>query len=100
MTRRDRIESRIALAMLPVGATMTLVSVVAFIVVVLLALATIAHRPEAAAPLLIWCVAALGVAAFNTVKSIETMSAFDWRSIIPVGVSSVLITLAYPGWWL
>jgi hypothetical protein len=100
MTPRDRTESRIALAMLPVGATMTFVSVVAFVTIMILLVATLVQRPGAAMLMLGWCAAALGIAVFNTLKSIETMSAFDWRPMVPVGALSALITATYPGWWM
>jgi len=100
MNRKDRLEARLALAMLPAGALMTFVSVIAFIIIMLLIFATVVQRPHAATILLVWCAAALVTAGVNIVKSIETMSAFDWRALIPVVALSVVITAAYPGWWL
>ena len=93
-------ESRIALAMLPIGGALTIVSVVAAIVVSLLAVDTIVQRPAAAGWLLAWCVAALIVAAVNARRSIEVMSAFDWRPLGPVAILSAGIVAAYPGWWM
>ena len=97
---RSRIESRIALAMLPIGGAMTVISVVAFVAVLVLAFDTIVQRPRAAVLLLVWCASALVVAVANTVKSIETMSSFNWRAMIPVAALSLAIVATYPGWYM
>ena len=92
-------ESRVALAMLPAGAVMTLVSVVATAAVALLALDTLVRRPAEAVRLIAWCIAAGLVGLRNTVLSIETMSAFEWRPMAQVLALSALVAIAYPGWW-
>ncbi|TPG12987.1 hypothetical protein [Sphingomonas oligophenolica] len=99
-TNWSRVEARIALAMLPIGAVMTFVSVIAFITIVVLMFATLVQRPAAASLLLVWCAWALIVAGANLMKSIEGMSALDWRPMIPVSLLSVAIVVAYPGWWM
>lgn len=99
-TSWSRVEARFALAMLPVGAVMTLVSVIAFITIALFMFATLVQRPAAASLLLVWCAWALIVAGANLMKSIEGMSALDWRPMIPVALLSVVIIIAYPGWWM
>ena len=100
MDRRATIESRVALAMLPVGGTMTIVSVAAFVAVLVLAVDTMVQRPAAAGWLFAWCTAALIVAAVNLRRSIEVMSAFDWRPLVAIGLRSIALVAAYPGWWL
>lgn len=99
MNRRQRAESRLGLAMLPVGGTMTIVSVGGGVAVLILAFDTIVQRPAAAGWLLAWCVLALVVAAINLRQSIEAMSAFDWRPLVPVAMLSAMIVALYPGWW-
>lgn len=82
-----------------VGAVMTFVSVIAFLVVGVLVVDTLLRRP-AAAWLLTWCLAAFAVAIRNAVTSIETMNSRAWRPMAWVALASGLIVLAYPGWWL
>ncbi len=100
MTTRDRARARVALAMLTVGAAMALLSVIASIIILVLIFATLIQRPAAAALLLVWCAAALIVAGANAVKSIEVMSAIDWRALIPAALRSSAIVATYPGWWM
>lgn len=100
MNNKDRIEADVALFMLPVGAVLTFVSVIAFITISVFTFATIAQHVQARVILLTWCAAALIVAAINAKKSIEVMSAIDWHPVLPIAALSLAITLAYPGWWL
>ena len=100
MNRRDRLESNIALAMLPVGGTMLVVAVVAAIAVLILVFDTVVQRPLEAEWLFAWSAAALVVAAINARRAIEVMSAFDWRPLKLIGLLSIAIVVAYPGWWM
>ena len=100
MTGRQRWAARVALAMLPIGAIMALMSVFAAVVVALLVIDTMVHRPAATGWLLAWCLGAVIVAARNTVKSIETMSSMEWRPMAQVALLSGLIVIAYPEWWI
>lgn len=100
MDRRDRLESRLALAMLPVGAALTLAAVIGFLAAMLLALDTVMRHPAATVWLLAWCIAAGIVAVFNAIKAIETMSSFTWTPLMPVAIASLAIVAAYPGWWI
>lgn len=100
MDRYARFESRLALAMLPVGGALTLAAVGGFLAAGLLAIDTVMRRPAAMGWLLAWCVAAAVVAVFNAVKAIETMSSFSWTPLVPLAAASVAIVVAYPGWWL
>jgi len=47
-----------------------------------------------------WAWAALCVAGYNVVRSMELINAPDWRALGWVGVRSALVTLACPVWWL
>ncbi|MDQ2892747.1 MAG: hypothetical protein M3R64_06615 [Pseudomonadota bacterium] len=96
----SRVEAWVSRAMLPIGAVMAFVAVIAFITIVVFMFATLVQRPAAASLLLVWCAWALIVAGANLMKSIEGMSALDWRPMIPVALLSVAIVVAYPGWWM
>ena len=100
MARDRRWEVRLTRAMPTMGAVMTFVSVIAFLVVGVLVVDTLLRRPAAAVWLLTWCMAAFAVAVRNAMKSIETMNSRAWRSMARVALASGLIALAYPGWWL
>jgi hypothetical protein len=92
--------SRTALAMLPLGGAMMLVSAGAFVLIALLFVDTLLRHASAAGLLLAWCLAALVAAARNTLKSIEAMSVCACRPMVEVAILSALIIAAYPGWWL
>ena len=94
-----RREARLALAMLPVGVTVMIVSAVAFIAVVLLALAT-PFRGETWLPMLLWALVAAAVAARNIFAGIAITAAFDWRPLPLTLILSVLIVAAWPGFWV
>ena len=94
-----RREARVALAMLPVGAAITVASVVAFVALVLLALVA----PFRGGPWWwteLWALIAAAVAVRNTLAGIAIMAAFDWRPAPPTLLLSGLIVAAWPGWWL
>ena len=99
MTPAQRREARVALAMLPVGVVLMVASAVAFVAVVLLALAA----PFRGGPWLhyeVWAVVAALVAARNTLAAIAITAAFDWRPLPMALLFSGLIVAAWPGWWL
>lgn len=99
MTPAHRREARVALAMLPVGVLVMVVSALAFVAVVLLALA---------APFLggqwwwteAWALVAAAVALRNTLAGIEITAAFDWRPLPLVVLLGGAVVGAWPGWWL
>ncbi|WP_203308335.1 hypothetical protein [Sphingomonas beigongshangi] len=93
-------ESRVALAMLPLGALLSLASAGGFVAVVVLALDMAIRQPADARLWLLWCLPAAAAAAWNTRKAIEVMATFDWRVAVPVVLLSAAILAAYPGWWL
>lgn len=97
MTRRDRMEAGLALAMLPVGGTLTVVSALALVAVAALAAATVLGGGTAAT--LVWCAFSLWGAVWNLVRSIEIMSAFDWQPLPGVLLVSAAILATFPGWW-
>ena len=99
MNRSD-VESRIALAMLPLGAVMMLAAAIGVAGILALAADVAWHWPPHAGWWLGWSVAALAVAAIVMRKGIETMATFDWRvAVLPLTLS-VAIVAAWPGFWL
>lgn len=86
--------------MLPIGGAMMIASVVGAVAVMVLLFDTLVQRPAASWWLFGWCAAALVVAAYNLRRGIEVMSAFDWRPLVPIALTSVGIVALYPGWWL
>ncbi len=99
MRTRD-VESRIALAMLPLGALVTIASVAGFVAVLALAADVAWHRRAGGGWWLGWCTIALAVAVFALRKGIETMATFDWRVAVAPLTLSAAIVAAWPGWWL
>ncbi|MBI0474124.1 hypothetical protein D9601_01920 [Sphingomonas sp. MA1305] len=98
MAIRD-VESRVALAMLPVGTLLSLLSAIGGVAVVALAIDVIIRRPAGTGWWLAWCLVAAMIAAWNTRRSLETLASFEWRTALPVLVLSMAIVAAYPGWW-
>ncbi|MDB5694670.1 MAG: hypothetical protein JWN21_213 [Sphingomonas bacterium] len=99
MTPAHRREARFALAMLPVGVVLMVMSAVAFVAVLLLALAA----PFRGGPWLqieLWALVAAAVAARNTAAGIAITAALDWRPLPMALLLSGLIVAAWPGWWL
>ena len=94
LTRGQRRDARIALAMLPVGGLFLVVSTIAFVAVVACAVVALAMGGWPWS-LLIWCVFAALVAAWNARAGIEMMSAFDWR---PLPLALLLSAAAVTGW--
>ncbi len=99
MTARD-IESRIALAMLPLGAVLTLISAVALIGAIGLAGMLLWRWPADAGWWLTWTAAVAIAALYVLRKGIETMSTFDWRTAIAPLVVGAAVASACPCWWL
>lgn len=97
-TPHHRREARIALAMLPVGAVVTIVSALAFFAVAALALASPLYGGSWWWTL--WAIVAAAVALRNTLAGIAIMAAFDWRPVPLALLTSGLIVAAWPGWWL
>lgn len=97
MTARDW-ESRIALAMLPLGALLTLAGLFAAPALVGLLIAS-AWMPDASALDLLWCGVAGAVAAYVMRKGIETMSTFDWRVAVAPVAATLAVAVSWPGWW-
>jgi hypothetical protein len=93
------IESRIALAMLPLGAAMTLAAALGLLGAVALALSLLWRWPANVGWWLAWSAAAGAAAAYILRKGIETMSTFDWHvAVAPLAVAAA-IAAACPGWW-
>lgn len=99
MTARD-IESRIALAMLPLGAALTLVSAVGLIGAIGLAGMLLWRWPADAGWWLAWTAAVATAALYVLRRGIETMSTFDWRTAVAPLVVSAAVASACPCWWL
>ncbi|WP_375391967.1 hypothetical protein [uncultured Sphingomonas sp.] len=94
LTRGQRREARIALAMLPVGGLFLLVSAIAFVAVMAGAVVALAMGGWPWS-LLLWCIFAAVVAAWNARAGIEMMSAFDWR---PLPLALLLSAAVVTGW--
>lgn len=93
-----RREARVALAMLPVGVIVMVVSALAFVAVVLLAIAA-PFRGGAWLPTVAWALVAAAVAVRNLLAGIAITAAFDWRPLPLTLLLSGLILLAWPGFW-
>lgn len=100
MTARDRREGRIALAMLPVGTLLVLSAAIGMLAVAALAVDVAIRRPEGYGWPLAWCAIALAAGYWNLRRSLEVLSAFDWRPVPGVVALSALIVAIHPGWWL
>ena len=95
MTPAQRREARIALAMLPIGAAVLVASILALAAVIALAVAA----PFLGMPSLLllegWCAFAAAAALWNARGGIALMSAFDWRPLPLVLLSSGMIVAAW-----
>jgi hypothetical protein len=100
VTSADRSEARLNLAMLPVGIALAVISGLAFMAVVALAIATIVRQGDAWGWYLGWSLVAAAVALRNLAKSLESMSALDVRGTAVTLGWSAGIVLIWPGWWL
>ena len=98
MTRAQRLEAGLALAMLPVGAVLALVSAVAFLAVLLLLGISFVFEdrwPWVAA----WSGVSTLVAVRNIVASIAVVNALDWRPLIAIGLLSAAVLVTCPFLW-
>lgn len=86
------------MAMLPAGATMTIVSLAGFVTVIALAIATLVAPGGHPLATGLWCLVAAPLAVFNLRRSIETMASFDWRVFVPVIAVSAGLLATFPGW--
>lgn len=80
MNSADRREARVALAMLPIGATVLIASAIGLIAVLMLTLDVVV-RGDLSWLVLLWCAIAGTVALWNARAGIAMMSAFDWRPL-------------------
>lgn len=92
-------ESRIALAMLPVGALITLAAAIGAIAAVSYGLHAAWDGRGDTGWRIAWSVSATLIAVFNLRKGIETMATFDWHVAIAPLVTSAAIVAACPVWW-
>lgn len=94
MTRADRWEARVALAMLPVGGAVLIGSVVGLVAVLALALDGVIGG-DGTWLLLLWCGVSAAFALWNMRAGIAMMSAFDWR---PLPLSLLRSAGVVAGW--
>lgn len=92
-------ESRVALAMLPLGASMTLAAAAGGIGTIVFAILLMWRWPANGGWWLGWSVAAVLAAAFILRRGIATMCTFDWRVAVAPILVGAGIAIAYPGWW-
>lgn len=97
---RHTVESRIALAMLPLGAAITLASVLAVVALTMLAATLMWRWPADLHWWLTWTAAAGAAACYGVRKGIETMSTFDWHVTLRPLTLGAVAALSYPAWWL
>jgi len=103
--RRANLEAAVALAMLPVGVALGVVSALATAGLLLAAviysvLAVVFHPALAWVAVVAWFWAAGVVMAWCTVTAIEATGGLDWRTGARVLAVWGLVTLAYPGLWI
>ena len=94
-TAADRREARVAIAMLPVGATVLVASFFALLAVIALAVDVAVRRPEGWTWTALWTLVAAVIAVRNMRAGIDIMSAFDWR---PLPMTLLLSALVLAGW--
>ena len=97
---RHSIESRIALAMLPLGGAMAIVASLAVPGSVVFAGVLLWRWPAHVGWWLAWTIGAGVASVYLFRKGIETMSTFDWHVAAPAVVIGVTTAALYPGWWL
>ena len=100
MTRAARRATRVALAMLPVGAAAFVAAALGGVAAAALAMAAAFGAVAHPGWTIVWSLAALAVAWRNLLAGIAVMSAFDWRPLPGIVASGVAIVAAWPGWWL
>lgn len=94
------VESRLALAMLPIGAVMTLAATGGAIAAVVFAAILLWTRPVDCGWWLAWSGMTATASVYIVRKGIETMSTFDWRVAMPPLLVGTAVLLACPAWWL
>lgn len=96
---RRKFESCVALAMLPIGAFVTLGSLIGAAAVLAYAADAVWRWPADAAWRIGWSITAAIAAAFNVRKGIETMATVDWHvAVAPLAVA-LAIAVTCPAWW-
>lgn len=101
MTRADRWEAAIALAMLPVGVTLGLLSALASVLLLLLSIIAL-FWGFGDLPLMLlagWCFGGGTVLAWAAVSAIELLSTLDWRPLPRILAGIALVAVACPLWW-
>lgn len=98
-------EAMVALAMLPVGLAMGILSALAAIGLLLAALlysalAVIFHPELGWAAVIAWLWGSGMVMAWCTVTAIEATGGLDWRTGARVAAAWGVVALLYPGWWI
>lgn len=102
MRRRDRLEAGVALAMLPVGVTLGVLSALGAVGLLFCAAAAFLWAVFAGAVswwMVLWCFVGGAVLAWAAVRSIEIVSAFDWRPLPGVLGAIAATAAASPFWW-
>lgn len=101
MTRADRWEAALALAMLPVGVTLGLLSALASVGLLFLSVLALIWGVGEPRLLLLaaWCFVGGAVLAWAAVAAIEVVSAFDWRPLPRILVGIAIVAAACPLWW-
>lgn len=101
MTRSQRLEARLSLAMLPVGLTLGLGSALGAAALLLFAVPALIMAITGNATWWIfgWCLGGGLALGWSAVTSIEVVSAFDWRPLPRVLLGIALAALASPFLW-
>ena len=83
MTRAQRLEAGLALAMLPVGATLGLISALGAAMLLILTIPALLFAISGAVSwsLPVWCFGGGAALVWATVGSIKVVSALDWRPL-------------------
>lgn len=99
MTPAQRWEGRLALAMLPIGVAVLVMSALAIPAVVTLGVDVGVRRPSGWNWTAAWCLAATVIALWNMRAGIAMMTAFDWRPLPAALLLSGAVVAAWPDWW-
>ena len=101
MTRAQRLEAGLALAMLPVGVVLGLISALGAAMLLILTIPALLFAISGAVSwsLPVWCFGGGAALVWAAVGSIEVVSAFDWRPLPGVLAAVALTTVASPFWW-
>ncbi|MBS0480370.1 MAG: hypothetical protein JSR79_13875 [Proteobacteria bacterium] len=100
MTPAQRREARIGFAMLPLGLLLVLAAVIGGIAALALGLVETIRQDDDWGWYVGWALLAAALGARNLIKSLQNMSALDFRgTFVTIGLSAVIVA-TYPGWWL